>query len=173
MAESIKVRSVRSFQSVESVIDAIRDNVHRVEELTSVLARQRDRTYMVSYLLGLAAGLVALVVLMASALQSGAGYNVNTRLIEVGSAALFAISMVGFILVFMRALNRKRMLEMQLIHASTRLKEILKVASQAQEHLELDRLQDMTLQFHLREAESALDFANEAIPMPPSLNKRF
>lgn len=161
MAQVLKTRPSRSFQSVDAVLDTIRGNVHRVEELTAVLDRQTQRSLIVAYLLLVLAGLLTLATLAVSSVVADA----HADKLLIRSIVVFLIFFVsGFGFVFVSALSRRRLFIQQLQFAMMRLEEIAKVASQTQEHLELDRLQDMTLQFHLREAEGALKFANRVLP---------
>jgi predicted histidine transporter YuiF (NhaC family) len=166
MAQPNRARSSRSFQSVDAVIDTIRDNIHRVEDLTAVLDRQTQRTVFVSYLLLLLAGILSLATFVVTSIFPNENVHtvINERVLVLVIIAFLVFFALGFGFILVTALGRRRLFVQQLQFATMRLAEIVKVASQTQEHLELDRLESMTLQFHLREAEGALAFADRVLP---------
>jgi hypothetical protein len=167
MARAInQTRSSRSFQSVDAVIDTIRDNITRVEDLTAVLDRQTQRTVLIAYvLLMLAGGLGVATFAIISFFPGDHSRSINDeKFLLIAISVLILFFAVGFAFILTTALSRRRLFVQQLEFATMRLAEIVKVASQTQEHLDLDRLESMTLQFHLREAEGALSFASRVSP---------
>lgn len=156
--DKVRLRGSKSFNAVDSVIEALRDYVLRVEELLRTIDRHKSRSFFVGYIFGTSG---FFVVVVGKYLQAILERMDNSFFLLLVAFLVFTAG--GFVWLSLSAANRGRQYKQELEFALIRLEELVRHASQIKDHMELEQLDKLNLEFRLREAESILLHAKRGL----------
>jgi len=158
MVDRVRVRGPKSFNTIEGITESLRDYNFQVEDLARLIERHRSRTVLVGYLL---MSTVVVVLLMGAYVIERIGSS-ETGVLTI-AATFIVTSAFGLPVIAYTALARARQLRGDLRLAMERLSELMRHASQVNEHMDLERLDELLLQFRLKEADAILRHASRAL----------
>jgi glucan phosphoethanolaminetransferase (alkaline phosphatase superfamily) len=158
MSLRLKDRSGKPAQSVESLLESLKEYTFRVAELTRVVESQRTSTVLVGYVLISIAFLISLVAVFI--LEKT---DFKDQIVSVLLSVFVLISVCGIPILVYRAILRSRQHRTDLRRAMSRLMTTMSFASQIKDHIEFERLDDLLINMHLLEADEALSYARRIV----------
>jgi len=151
MAERLKSRAGKPTQSVEALLESLREYTDQVLDVTTQAERQRARFALVAY--GLLSVVISVSLLAIFVLQRAESKDALVLGMLYG---FLAVSALGLPAILYAAFTRYKYYRSDLQRATERLKTTMSYASQIKDHMDFERLEEILMNMHLREADEAL-----------------